>query len=163
MSSGSSSSHTPKRGVAAPPSSAPIRKPTHTTVRSIARRRCVSQTPSPSFSGARFAASARCPPIWLSVPVTNVMLTVCLPTRESGVIRSEPDLYARVRGVPAHERNERAEREEAVGVYVSGYGGKADGKQFPVLSGILRWRHSVLSLAPVQRAGTQVYNLMRGN
>ena len=42
-------------------------------------------------------------------------------------IRALSELDAGVRGVPAHERYEGLEREKAVGVDVSGYGGEADG------------------------------------
>ena len=51
--------------------------------------------------------------------------------------RSKSALSQRItalRCVSAHERYERPEREKPVGVYVSGYGGKADGKQLPIPS-----------------------------
>ncbi len=62
-------------------------------------------------------------------------------TIPGGVTCTQSDIIARVRGVSAHERHERAEREESIGVHVSGYACKADGEHLAVLSGILGLRH----------------------
>ena len=82
---GKSNTHTPKRGVAIPDSSEPVRNPAQIPARRRARYRCVSHLPWLSGRGARLAASASCTPILLNVPVTKVRLTYCAPTRDSAV------------------------------------------------------------------------------